>query len=161
MLCKRNNQEHKYIWNNKEGCRCGFIDDWDNKTVVEKTIHLKIDLRRFLPLSNIKYLPAFAGKIELRLYFSCAGLVYCPLGPSLDLKNNPGLFSQYTFENITTEFKPIGDTISCWIKSTAAGTSPNQTYTLNAGSRTSNVVEYTITDCLSIIPCFGISDNVL
>ena len=151
---------HKDIWNNKEGCRCGFIVEWDNNTIAEDTIHLKIDLRRFLPLSNIKYLPAFAGKIELRLYFSCAGLVYCPLGPSLDLKNNPGTYCKYTFEDITTEFKPIGDSISCWFKSTSAGTAPNLTYTLNAGTRTSNVVEYTITDCLSIIPCFGISDNI-
>ena len=63
-----------------------------------------------------------------------------PLGLSSDLKNNPDTYCKYTFENITTEFKPISDSISCWVKST----SPNFTYKLNEGTRISNVVEYTI-----------------
>ncbi len=151
---------HKDIWNNKSGGRSGFIVDWKDTKEATDTIYLKIDLKRFLPLSNIKYLPAFAGKIELRLFFSCAGMVYCPLGPSMELKNEPSIYSKYTFEPITAEFIPIGESITCWVKSTAAGTAPNQTFTLNAGTRTSNVVEYVITDCLSIIPCFGISDNI-
>ena len=83
---------HKDIWNNTSGARTGFIVDWkdkDNKKWNEQKykIHLKIDLRRFLPLSNIKFLPAFAGKIELRLYFSCAGMVCCPIGPGKDFQN--------------------------------------------------------------------------
>ena len=149
---------HKDIWNNTEGCRCGFIVEWDVNKEFEGTIHLKIDLRRFLPLSNIKYLPAFAGKIELRLYFSCAGLVYCPVGPAKDLKNNPGAFYKYSFENITNEFTPIGDSMICW--TIYSYDEDEGTYALNAGLRTSNVIEYTVIDCLSIIPCFGISDNV-
>ena len=64
---------HKDIWNGKQGNRCGVVVNWGTGYETgEKKIHLKIDLRRFLPLSNIKYLPAFAGKIELRLYFSAA-----------------------------------------------------------------------------------------
>ena len=164
---------HKDVWNFKEGGRCGFVVQWGNEWIegegddkkivqndpkeIEGIIHLKIDLRRFLPLSNIKYLPAFAGKIELRLYFSCAGLVYCPVGPDLDLKNNPNEFSKYKFTDITTEFIPIGDPIICW---SSFIEDDNGTYTLSNTLRTSNVIEYTVTDCLSIIPCFGISDNV-
>ena len=152
---------HKDVWNDKPGKRCGFVIQWDaSKKIQTGTIHLKIDLRRFLPLSNIKYLPAFAGKIELRLYFSCAGMVYCPVGPSLDLKNNPLTFSKYKFENITNEFKQIGDNINCWVSSESTGTAPNLTYTIKSGSVISEVVDYEVKDCLSIIPCFGIIDNV-
>jgi hypothetical protein len=43
------------------------------------TIKLKIDIRRFLPLSNLKYLPKFVGNFELRVRFSTAGLVCAPL----------------------------------------------------------------------------------
>lgn len=148
---------HKDVWRQNEGCRCGFVVYWTkDRTEATGTINLKIDLRRFLPISNIKYLPAFAGKIELRLYFSCAGLVYCPCGPDENLINNPGKYSKYTFHPVTTEFKQIGNPIRCWATSTTA----NGLYTLNNADRTSNVIWYEVKDCLSIIPCFGISESV-
>ena len=59
---------HKDIFKRKfDLARCGsFIGiaggDVEFNDIV---IPLKIDIRRFLPLSNIKYLPAFAGKLEL------------------------------------------------------------------------------------------------
>ena len=79
---------HKDVWDHTFGSRCGTVVQWVDKAgnvqpSVTATIPLKIDLRRFLPLSNIKYLPAFAGKIELRLHFGVAGMVCCPVGPSL------------------------------------------------------------------------------
>ena len=76
-----------------------------------QTIHLKIDLRRFLPLSNIKNLPAFAGKIELRLFFSCAGMVCCPVGPEKKLKNSLNKFAKYDLSDITNEFVPLGENV--------------------------------------------------
>ena len=159
---------HKDIWNNTSGNRTGFIVDWNNKTEDKQKIHLKIDLRRFLPLSNIKYLPAFAGKIELRLIFSCAAMVCCPLGPDYELQNDSQLLSTYTLPNITNEFTPIGEPITMYTSFTkttkAVKTADDKTIDittrkLTASERTFRVTEYTTTECSSIIPCFGI-DNV-
>ena len=153
---------HKDVWNYKEGSYCnGFIISWEDENndgtqTATGKIYLKIDLRRFLPLSNIKYLPAFCGKIELRLYFSCAGMVYCPCGPSKSLKTNPHTFSLFNLENVTTEFTPIGTPLKCWTKFES-----NQgIHTIKAESVFSEVESYVVEDCLSIIPCFGISDSV-
>ena len=145
---------HKDIWKYTSGNRTGFVVEWNNINSDKKKIHLKIDLRRFLPLSNIKYLPAFAGKIELRLYFSCAGMVCCPIGPDQDLVHNPKVFAGYTLGDITTEFTPIGEPITMWTKFTES------TLTLESTERTFNVVEYSVTECSSIIPCFGIDNDV-
>ena len=147
---------HKDVWNNKAGTRCGVVIDWKNSEVQKtETIHLKIDLRRFLPLSNIKYLPAFAGKVELRLYFSCAGMVYCPLGPEPKLQHNFKKLATFELPDITNEFTPIGEPITCWTKGTG-----ETSFTLTAEEKTFDIAEYKVTDCLSIIPCFGINDNI-
>ena len=171
---------HVDVWNNKIGTRCGTVLSWNpDETTKTQTIHLKIDLRRFLPLSNIKYLPAFAGKIELRLFFSCAGMVYCPVGPSLKIRNNAKVMSQLTLEDITTEFTPIGDDILMWTrpaKRKPATTGQNSftpdknddadgnfAATANYVSSTwrkITVVDYRVIECLSCIPCFGIDNNV-
>ena len=144
---------HKDIWNWKQGTRCGFIANLEaTKTEIKSDIYLKIDLRRFLPLSNIKYLPAFAGKLELRLYFSCAGMVYCPCGPSLKLRNNVKKFAEYELPDITNEFTPIGESITRWVNVASK--------TLTAEERIVTVADYTITECASCIPCFGIESNI-
>ena len=150
---------HKDIWNGKSGSRTGFIVDWKERNGIKwyeqkYKIHLKIDLRRFLPLSNIKYLPAFAGKIELRLFFSCAGMVCCPLGPELGLQNNYKEISKYTLPNITNEFTPINEPITMYTAISSDKT------TLTANPRTFQVNSYETTECSSIIPCFGIEDNI-
>ncbi len=160
---------HKDIWNFTSGCRTGFVVDWKDKdgkkwSEQKHKIHLKIDLRRFLPLSNIKYLPAFAGKIELRLYFSCAGMVYCPISPGTDFQNNISLNSKYELADITNEFTPIGEKITLYtdITATKTTTTPPKTTsaTSTADDRTLQISEYSITECSSIIPCFGIEDNI-
>jgi hypothetical protein len=80
---------HKDVFNDKLNASCGrYIDfgsindaNYKANTGIDINIPLKIDLRRFLPLSNIKYLPAFAGKIELRICFGVQGLVCAPVNP--------------------------------------------------------------------------------
>ena len=169
---------HKDIWNGKSGSRTGFIVDfgekWNEKTY---KIHLKIDLRRFLPLSNIKYLPAFAGKIELRLFFSCAGMVCCPMSPGATFGHEHYINSKYNLVSITNEFVPIGEQILMYtefenivdtsrITTTAtdsggkAATCSMKFTSLKAQSKTFQVVDYSVTECSSIIPCFGIEDNI-
>ena len=171
---------HKDIWNYKSGSRTGFVVDWKERngkkwTEQKYKIHLKIDLRRFLPLSNIKYLPAFAGKIELRLFFSCAGMVCCPIGPGATFEYEPNVYSKYAFDQITNEFTPINEKITMYTKkenledntritgtagsSTAIAAKINFIH-LKTEDRTFQVVDYSITECSSIIPCFGIEDNI-
>ena len=185
---------HKDVWKGKK--RCGVIFNWTNGETAEGTIKLKIDLRRFLPLSNIKYLPAFAGKIELRLYFSCAGMVCCPCGPDPEFLNDRR-FSNIKFDQITNEFSPVGEPIFIYttantdykkdtttkpvqnqIEKPVAGELPSNGTLLEeketedsatiledpapirSHKRTFIVDDYEVRECSSIIPCFGIDQNV-
>ena len=165
---------HKDIWKNTSGNRCGVVFQWGSKTTAKGTIRLKIDLRRFLPLSNIKYLPAFAGKIELRLFFSCAGMVCCPVGPDQLLMQRPHFASKFDIHTVTTEFTPIGDFVKIWVDTKSDTTTPaglektdkatvastTATHTIGSGWRRFTVDSYSIEECASIIPCFGISGDV-
>ena len=103
---------HKDVFEGKYSGTCGQYFDWENSTSSQtktRTIKLKIDLRRFLPLSNIKYLPAFAGKIELRLYFSIAGLVVAPVNPLVAFDHKYNLLYNYTIDPVSNHFCPVGE----------------------------------------------------
>ena len=153
---------HKDVFQRKfDLARCGaFVTIDGGDTVFEGvTIPLKIDLRRFLPLSNIKYLPAFAGKLELKIMFGTQALVYCPVGPSRDLLHN--LYQQTLFglEHITTEFTQIGDAVTMWDDyDDNNGKGP---YILKSSARVLTVKrDYEVTDCYSIIPNFGFDADI-
>ena len=138
--------------------RCGaYITIEEGDTAFNDIeIPLKIDLRRFLPLSNIKYLPAFAGKLELKIMFGTQGLVYCPVGPSMELLHDIVDRNQFALENITAEFTQIGDSINMW--TAVEGANP---YVLKSNIRTLTVTRnYEVTDCYSIIPNFGIDKDI-
>lgn len=108
---------HKDIFQRKfDLAHCGaFITIEGGDTEFDEIeIPLKIDLRRFLPLSNIKYLPAFAGKLELKIMFGVQGLVYCPVCTSMQLRHNVIDHIQFGFEAITSEFTQIGDPSSIY-----------------------------------------------
>ena len=151
---------HCDIFNRKREYNCGIYYKWDGKSSGEKSdylnIKLKIDLRRFLPLSNIKYLPAFAGKIELRVYFSTAGLVCCPVNPNICFTDNkPSLKSNYEIDNVLTEFIPLGEEFDMI---TSIETGPPKK--LKSGKFKITVDrDYVITQCETIIHCFGISND--
>ena len=187
---------HKDVWNGTFGKRCGVELTWGEYNEEVVNIPLKIDLRRFLPLSNIKYLPAFAGKIELRLYFSTAAMVYCPVGPSRKLRNNIQKWMTFELEDITNEFTPINEPITMWTHAdgetepaaiegtrenhsqgtTGGGASPSPSPSptpgsgkteltagpklIKAGVRTFYVDQFSIEECQTVIPCFGIRDDV-
>ncbi len=51
-------------------------------------IPLKINLHQFLLLSPIHYLPSFAGRWELQLYFGSKNMVICPVNPSAYFVDN-------------------------------------------------------------------------
>jgi hypothetical protein len=153
---------HKDLWRQRYHNQCGVWIDWSNTggstTVTNKTIKLKIDLRKFLPLSNIKYLPAFAGKLELKLYFSTAGMVVANRDPLCAFRDN-NVRSTVVAPPITAEFAQIGDTfVMITGYSAAAGSTPP---TFTAGNRTINVQrDYKISTCETIISCFGLHQPI-
>lgn len=144
---------HKDVYHQKvHGCGC-FVDWGTDTTTAELKIPLKIDLRRFLPLSNIKYLPAFAGKFELKIMFGTQGMVYCPCGPDMTLKHNAKALSTLTLPEITCEFTQIGDPITCYTSfASNVFTADTRTCTVDR--------QYNITDAYSVIPNFGIDQPI-
>ena len=63
---------------------CGVyvdLEDVPKDTDFKITIPIKINLHQFLLLSPIRYLPSFAGRWELQLYFGSKNLVICPVNP--------------------------------------------------------------------------------
>jgi hypothetical protein len=129
--------------------------NWPNQV-----IKLKIPIRRFLPLSNIKYLPAFGGKIELRVLFSTAGLVWCPVDPFRRRYNIPLHSAKCVCTGSPAiEFQPIGYSSEIPIESTFA---ENGMTGLVIGPRTlsadpTSVVMQKLDSC---IYCFGIADQL-
>lgn len=151
---------HKDIFKRKfDLARCGSFIEFEEGVLGLKniTIPLKIDLRRFLPLSNIKYLPAFAGKLELKIMFGTQGLVYCPVGPSMELIANHVDQVQFDLDNVTTEFVQIGEPVMMWVGKTG-NSAP---FDIKAELRTLTVSRtYEVTDCYSVIPNFGIDGDI-
>ena len=147
---------HKDIYNRKfDQARCGFFISLLNAQTAYTNIiiPLKIDLRRFLPLSNIKYLPSFAGKLELKIMFGTQGLVYCPCGMPEALLHDPEQYIKFKISETTNEFIQIGGQSSIWINN-AGGT-------VTSGARTLNVRRnFEIHDCYSVIPNFGIDGDI-
>ena len=153
---------HKDIWEGKFYGKCGTAVDVAEKTSGGTTpfdvkIPLCIPLRSILPLSNIRYLPAFAGKIELRVYFSTAGMVYCPVGYKAFIKTKANLYNS-TLAEITNEFVQIGDAVTYAYKFTDAADSTPAKF--DAASTTCTAENYYIERASSVVPCFGIDNNI-
>ena len=147
---------HKDIWRGRFKGSCGAgIDLGDTTKVVNNTFTVKIplciSLRSILPLSNIRYLPAFAGKIELRVYFSTAGMVYCPIGYDGFVNENRALFNN-ALKSITSEFQQIGDEVS-YVSAYASNA-------FTTAKVTCTVDNYIITKAVSVVPNFGIDNNI-
>jgi len=98
---------HKDIWQKVDTVRTGVIIDLhgaDAKTgkfaggVIENLeLVVKIDIRRFLPIATIKFLPAFVGNLSLRVQFRPDALVCAPLTLD-DVVNSPRILAKTTAE---------------------------------------------------------------
>ena len=153
---------HSDLWQGKFYGKCGTAVDVAGKSSggtspFDVKIPLCIPLRTILPLSNIRYLPAFAGKIELRVYFSTAGLVYCPIGYKAFIKKQAGLYNS-TLAEITNEFVQIGDEITYASKFTEGSSGAPGTF--SSAKTTCTVENYYIERASSVVPCFGIDNNI-
>ena len=124
-------------------------------------ISLKIDIRRFLPLSSVKYLPAFVGNLELRIKFSTDGLVWCPM-PYTDMLINPAKRNLIrTLPPIGTSFRPLSDEAKILASVGATINSGNVTqYDFKSALAHLEVQNMQINKCYSILCCFGIDDGI-
>ena len=173
---------HQDVWNGDEKICTGTIisyktinepsrssnDDYDTNNKIK----LKIDLRRFLPLATIKYLPEFVGNLELRLHFSIAGLVCAPIGfdgfagcaanaGKLSISNA----SSYNGVGITNKFVPYSELVAGNVVSITEITSLT---TAGANIKIGKIPANTaglqvipkITECKSHLACFGLDINI-
>ena len=150
----------KNIWNKTETVVTGGLVTWADTEVMNSeikkiTLYLKIDLRRFLPLSGVKYLPAFVGNLELRVKFSTAGLVCVPM-PWKDFisKWKDRLIVTGGVPECTCCFTPIGKSVTMYNGWDDSAKSPKTV------SLALNVISMTIKECYSILACFGIDDAI-
>lgn len=134
----------------------GALVDLTNTGEQEVNIALKIDIRRFLPLSSIKYLPAFVGNLELRLKFSTDGMVCCPM-PYTDLLTSPGKRNYVkNIDKYTTSFVPLGQVFTGIYKSTIE----SGVRSVSACQMKVEKTSLTVHKCSSILCCFGIDDAI-
>ena len=147
----------KGIHSRPECLMTGGLVDLTESGEQEIVISLKIDIRRFLPLSSVKYLPAFVGNLELRIKFSTDGLVCCPM-PYTDLLINPSLRASITtIPPITTSFVPFGDPVTSYI---SCAKSDKNELTLAVGEISLTKTKMEVAKCNSILCCFGIDDGI-
>jgi hypothetical protein len=152
---------HSDVWAGKNTIRTGalvVLPDTATAAGTEFPLHIriKIDNRRFRPLANAKYLPKFIGNFELRVKFSGAGLVCAPV-PISDVFQTPywpSLIQAYPA--ITTTFVPIGQSFY------TLGAIPLSATTATAAVavQSLSLTNYTVTQCYSILHCFGLDSSI-
>jgi len=169
---------HKDIWQKVDTVRTGVILNLAGRAAgyeFEEIFVIKIDIRRFLPIATIKFLPAFAGNLSLRVQFKPDALVCAPLTLE-DILNSPRRHSGVYVEHaITNRFVPLGQPFKCIEKVTAtvipaisvptadsipAGVIPSQTvYTPSCiNDQRITCTSFIVEECNSLIPCFGLDD---
>jgi hypothetical protein len=166
---------HKDVWKNKFGNKCGQVLNWNwvaptskpaaAVTEQEVNLKLKIDLRRFLILSNIRYLPAFAGKIELKLMFGTNGLVVAPIDPKFIVKGDMAKLATFTIpqiSQITNQFVQINEEFKMIVDWKDKSDTQTKFEKLEADVRCISVVDRSlrVDRCESTIYCFGLVQNL-
>jgi hypothetical protein len=164
---------HSDVWNNVDTVRTGalvtFTDilnsggsaliDYPAGSQFELTIPLKIDIRRFLPLSNVKYLPKFVGNFELRVKFSPAGLVCAPL-PITDVfqsaYNKNKVLITGKSPKITSCFVPLGKKFT--MLGSINGVNPAELKVIVG--QTLTITSYEVTECSSVLHSFGLDSSI-
>ena len=154
---------HKDAWKGKDTCMTGTVlTDTYKSTPGAHKIQLKIDIRRFLPLASIKYLPEFAGNIEIRIKFGISGLVCTPLCHEY-ICANPANYHKAVFtSDITNKFVPLSELLDGNVKGIISVTTSSGTTTLTSGTQSILTMagRPVIDNCFSHLACFGLDDNL-
>ena len=160
---------HEDVWFGrdlvKSGCSLNYAtirDSSGNYTQSQNnTIDLKIDIRRFLPLAAIKYIPAFIGNFQLRLRFGIDGLVCAPYGPEFVCGNKFNLAKSTMTGPITNKFVPFDELRKGNVYAIKSVSESSGAYTLTVAAITANLVSTpTIVECKSHLACFGLQHDV-
>jgi hypothetical protein len=156
---------HEDVWNRINTKRTGALFEFDlngdpyneldvlvvGGTTITRTIPVKIDFRRFLPLASIRFLPAFMKSVQLKIQFSPEALVYCPISPQSVLGSN---FNINTCPMITNRFMPLGTNIKM------LNTVNNALTTVDFSMSKRNRGEFEVTSCDSHLWCFGLDEEL-
>jgi len=150
---------HKDIWQKVDTVRTGVIIPLSgtlaNSETSEVELVMKIDIRRFLPIATIKFLPAFVGNLALRVQFKTDALVCAPLTLE-DVLGSPVKLNKVTTDyHITNRFVPLGQPFRCIDSVTVAAGVPTVTF---HDDQVITCSSFEVTECNAIIPCFGLDD---
>ena len=158
---------HKDAWNGKDTCATGTVVNGSNFNVAgTHKIQLKIDIRRFLPFASIKYIPEFAGNIELRIKFGISGLVCTPL--SHKYVYGPKIYGASNLAKYNNKFVPfavLGQGSSAGtnqVKGITGITESSGTVTVTVGNQSAIALsgQVQVDNCFSHLACFGLDDNL-
>ena len=151
---------HKDVWKRADTSKSGFIINFNSiaaNTEITCTIPIKIDLRRFLVLDSIRYLPAFAGNIQLKIKFSSEALQVTPLSVE-DCIYNPTFRSKIvTYPAITNKFVPFEEPFTMI---TAVAYDTSNGVTLTAGTQTLTKKSCVVSETFSYLNCFSLDPAV-
>ena len=163
---------HKDVWKRADTVKSFGIIDLNNVSAnTSKTVEIpiKIDVRRFLILDSVRYLPAFAGNIQLKIKFSSEALVITPLSHEDVLGYNRFLEAKLTnFPAITNKFVPFENEFTM-IKTVTAkkanGTDNADSMAnvasiaLTTGTQQFSKVSAVISNAYSYLQCFSLDAN--
>ena len=154
---------HADVWKRADTVKSGAIIDFRggidaNGLISNIIIPIKIDLRRFLVLDSIRYLPAFAGNIQLKVKFSSEALQITPLSVE-DMVQSPSSIGKIaTYPKITNKFIPFEEEITM-LKSMAVDSSSG-VITITTTTQQFTKSSATIGDAYSYLNCFSLDPNV-
>lgn len=154
---------HSDIWKrNYSICTGTEVDFSDGSTTKDFNIKLKIDIRRFLPLSNIKFMPAFAGKLELRIKVSTEGMVCALSDPKLTcFQGRIDRCSTVPLPAITNEFVPMNEKITMITGSVKVSDTDKKIKSLTYGERYLTIAKGMKCDnSFCCIYNFGLDDRI-
>lgn len=154
---------HSDIWKRNYATCCGCeVDFSDGSTTKPFNIKAKIDLRRFLPLSNIKFMPMFAGKLELKVKVSTIGMVSALSDPQLTVfGGNPKRISAIDIPRITNEFVPIGENFRMISETVVVSDADKTIKEMKYGDRYLTIDRDTkCNKCFSTVYNFGLDDRI-
>ena len=157
---------HKDVWKRADTIKSGFIIDGsviNSSKDITCVIPIKIDVRRFLVLDSIRYLPAFAGNIQVKVKFSSEALQIAPLSVE-DILQTPINFAKvaYPYPKITNKFVPFEEPITMIKTVAVTGDSASAVtkITLTAANIQFTKKNATISETFSHLNCFSLDPNV-
>ena len=156
---------HKDVWKRADTIKSGFIIDFNNVNAnqdIECTIPIKIDLRRFLVLDSIRYLPAFAGNIQVKVRFSAEALQVAPLSLEDVLQLHSNLAKVVSYPKITNKFVPYEEQFTMIGTITTDGSSADQVTKITVPTVTQQFTKRlaVVSETYSYLNCFSLDPNV-